>query len=168
MAYDNAGNLSWSASGQALPSTTACNTASVAAGQKVGRSYDGRNRLLTLTFPDGNGSQSWGYTPDGLPSTVTTWNDGGASTVVNSYTYNKRRLPTGEGQQQTGSPTWSIGYGYDANGHLTSLVYPDGQIIDYLPNALGQPTRAGTYATGVQYHPNGAMKQFTRKGVRFI
>ena len=161
MAYDNAGNLSWSASGQALPSTTACNTASVAAGQKVGRSYDGRNRLLTLTFPDGNGSQSWGYTPDGLPSTVTTWNDGGASTVVNSYTYNKRRLPTGEGQQQTGSPTWSIGYGYDANGHLTSLVYPDGQIIDYLPNALGQPTRAGTYATGVQYHPNGAMKQFT-------
>ena len=52
MAYDNAGNLSWSASGQALPSTTACDTASVAAGQKVGRSYDGRNRLLTLAFPD--------------------------------------------------------------------------------------------------------------------
>ena len=161
MAYDGAGNLSWSASGQALPSTTACDTGSVSIGQQVGRSYDGRNRLLTLTFPGGNGNQNWSYTPDGLPATVTTWNDGGTSTVVNGYTYNKRRMLTGEGQQQTGSPTWSIGYGYDANGYLSSLVYPDGQIIDYLPNALGQPTQAGTFASGVQYHPNGAMKQFT-------
>ena len=161
MAYDNAGNLSWSASGQALPSASACDTGSVAAGQKVSRSYDNRNRLQTLSFPDGNGNQHWNYTLDGLPFNVTTFNDAAASTVTNSYTYNKRRMLTGEGQQQTGSPTWSIGYGYNANGHLTSLVYPDGQILDYLPNALGQPTRAGTYATGVQYHPNGAMKQFT-------
>ena len=29
------------------------------------------------------------------------------------------------------------------------------------PNALGQPTQAGTYATGVSYYPNGAIKQFT-------
>ncbi|WP_413975376.1 RHS repeat-associated core domain-containing protein [Stenotrophomonas acidaminiphila] len=31
----------------------------------------------------------------------------------------------------------------------------------YLPNALGQPTQAGTFATGVQYYPNGAIKRFT-------
>ena len=29
------------------------------------------------------------------------------------------------------------------------------------PNALGQATQAGTYATGASYFPNGALKQFT-------
>jgi hypothetical protein len=29
------------------------------------------------------------------------------------------------------------------------------------PNALGQPTRAGDYATWVSYYPNGAVKAFT-------
>ncbi len=33
--------------------------------------------------------------------------------------------------------------------------------MGYSPNALGQPTQAGTYATSVSYHPNGAIKQFT-------
>ncbi len=32
--------------------------------------------------------------------------------------------------------------------------------MSYSPNALGQPTQAGTYATGVTYFPNGAIKQF--------
>ncbi|WP_082443531.1 MULTISPECIES: RHS repeat domain-containing protein [Stenotrophomonas] len=162
MAYDNAGNLSWSASGQALPSASSCDTASVAGSQKVSRSYDARNRLTTLTFPDGNGNQNWTYMADGLPDTVTTWNEGGSTTVSNSYVYNRRRLLTGESQSQTaGQAVWSIGYGYNANGHLASLVYPAGLTVDYLPNALGQPTQAGTFATGVQYYPNGAMKQFT-------
>ena len=162
MAYDNAGNLAWSASGQALPSASSCDTASVAGSQKVSRSYDARNRLVTLTFPGGNGNQSWTYTADGLPDTVTTWNEGGSTYVSNSYMYNRRRLLAGESQSQTaGQAVWSIGYGYNGNGHLTSLIYPGGMVLDYLPNALGQPTKAGSFATGVQYHPNGAMKQFT-------
>ncbi len=38
---------------------------------------------------------------------------------------------------------------------------PGSLTVDYLPNALGQPTQAGTFATGVQYYPNGAIKRFT-------
>ena len=34
--------------------------------------------------------------------------------------------------------------------------------VDYAPNALGQPTKAGTWAQDVSYHPNGAVKQFTQ------
>ncbi|AUZ56290.1 hypothetical protein B1L07_15755 [Stenotrophomonas acidaminiphila] len=82
--------------------------------------------------------------------------------MSNSYAYNKRRLLTGESQSQTaGQGVWSIGYGYNGNGHLASLVYPQNLTVDYLPNALGQPTQAGTFATGVQYYPNGAIKRFT-------
>ncbi|HET6396917.1 MAG TPA: RHS repeat-associated core domain-containing protein [Pseudoxanthomonas sp.] len=161
MAYDNAGNLSWSASGLSLPSLTDCNTANVTASQKISRAYDSRNRLISLSVPGSQGSQSWTYTPDGLPSSVTTYNDGGSSTVVNAYTYNKRRLLTGESQVQTGATTWAIGYGYNANGHLASLTYPADLTVNYVPNALGQPTQAGSFATGVQYYPNGAIKQFT-------
>ncbi|WP_039728242.1 RHS repeat domain-containing protein, partial [Xanthomonas sp. SHU 199] len=57
--------------------------------------------------------------------------------------------------------TWALGYAYDANGHLTAHRYPSGQTVDYAPNALGQPTQAGSYATGVSYYPNGAIKQFS-------
>src|SRR5690606_33029905 len=49
----------------------------------------------------------------------------------------------------------------NANGHLVSERHADGHTVPYAPNALGQPTQAGTYATNVTYHPNGALRQFT-------
>nr|WP_301541436.1 RHS repeat-associated core domain-containing protein [Xanthomonas euvesicatoria] len=167
MAYDADGNLAWSASGLDLPSTTSCDLeAAAASGRQVVRTYDTRNRLKTLRFPDKNGNQDWSYTPDGLPAQVTTWNDAGSSSVVNAYNYNKRRMLTSESSGQTGWYTWSIGYGYDANGALANQTYPTGLVISYTPNALGQPTAVrdqagGNYATGIGYYPNGAARQFT-------
>ncbi len=167
MAYDAAGNLAWSASGLDLPSTTSCDLeAAAASGRQVVRTYDTRNRLKTLRFPDNNGNQDWSYTPDGLPAQVTTWNDAGSSSGVNAYNYNKRRMLTSESSGQTGWYTWSIGYGYDANGALASQAYPTGLSINYAPNALGQPTDVrdqfgNVYASGIGYYPNGAARQFT-------
>jgi RHS repeat-associated protein len=86
--------------------------------------------------------------------------ENGTNLVTTSYTYNKRRLPVSE-RMQWGSVDWSIGYAYNANGHLSSQTSPDGLGVAYAPNALGQPTQAGSYATGVQYYPNGALKQFS-------
>ena len=94
------------------------------------RTYDARNRIDTLTFPDNNGNQVWDYTPDGLPESITTYNDGGASSVVNSYLYNKRRLPVSE-TLQADTYTWTVGYGYSCNGHLASLTYSDSLTVDY-------------------------------------
>jgi RHS repeat-associated protein len=158
MGYDDAGNLTWSASG--LPAGTACSSNGNGVDRKVTRTYDARNRITNLEFPDLNGNQAWTYTPDGLPSSVTTWNDAGASSVINTYAYNHRRLLTGE-SQQSDAATRSVGYGYDANGHLSTLVYPaDGLTVAYAPNALGEPTQAGSYATDVTYFPNGAIQHF--------
>lgn len=160
--YDAAGNLAWSASGLNLPSATACDTATAySSGRRVDRTYDSRNRVSTLVFPDSNGNQVWSYTPDGLPAQVETFNEGGISSVVNGYSYNRRRLLTGESQAQTGRTTRTMGYGYDGNGSPRTFVYPDGLTVDYAPNALGQPTQAGGYASGISYYPNGALKQFT-------
>lgn len=160
--YDGAGNVIWTASGLALPSTTSCDVqAAYDSGRRVDRTYDARNRLKTMAFPDGNGNQTWSYFNDGKPSRVVTSNDTGNSQVINTYAYNRRRLLVGEVAEQVGGLSWSLGYGYDGNGALASVVYPSGMSVDYAPNALGQPTRAGAYVSGVSYFPNGGMRQFT-------
>nr|WP_255595635.1 Ig-like domain-containing protein [Lysobacter sp. BMK333-48F3] len=165
--YDEVGNVAWTAAGLNLPDPASCNRSEAAAsGRAVTRSYDGRNRLQTLNFPDGRGNQSWEYYPDGLAKTVTTSNEGaGQGTVVNSYNYDKRRNLTAEAQAQPGWYTWSSGYGYEPDGQLRWHSYPTGTVIDYAPNALGQPrqvaTTGQTYASNVRYYPNGAVSQFT-------
>lgn len=165
MGYDGVGNPTWSASGLSAAAAPGCHSTGDQTSinpRKVVRTYDARNRLKTLTFPDGRGNQSWTYTPDGLPAGITTYNEtGNAYPVVNAYSYNRRRLLTFETSGQTGWYTWGLGYTYNAHGHLSAQSYPDGQSVSYAPNALGQPTQAGTYATGVSYYPNGAIKQFT-------
>lgn len=160
MGYDGAGNLVWSKAGATQIGTSSCNTGDVPVGQRTVRTYDGRNWLRALEFPDGRGNQTWTYTKDGLPNTISTSNSSGGDVITNSYTYNKRRLLEAETFSVNGK-LWSLDYGYNANGHLSSFVSAGGLTVDYAPNALGQPTRAGMYATSVGYFPNGGMKQFT-------
>lgn len=174
MDYDGAGNLGWSAgglNGGGFTSTLDCSlTDAWNSGRRVDRSYDARNRLKTLVFADGLGNQAWTYTPDGLPATITTHNslpsvqDG--QQVINAYAYNRRRLMVGESVAQKDWYAWGVGYGYDANASLASQSYYDGSTLSYQPNALGQPTRVQdhsgfVFASGAQYYPNGAIKQFT-------
>lgn len=160
--YDAAGNLAWSAAGVNLPAVDTCNlTEAYGSGRRVDRAYDARHRLVTLSFPDGVGNQTWGYTPDGLPEQVRTDNSAGGTPVVNHYDYNARRLLKSETLSQPDTSATTIGYGYDANGHPATLTYPDGLLVDYAPNALGQPSRAGSYASAVRYHPNGSVQHFT-------
>ena len=163
MDYDAAGNLQWSSAGNTLPSLTNCDTlAGRDSGRKVTRYYDNRNRLSSLVFPDGKGDQVWQYTATGKPAVITTYNNtGNLEPVVNAYSYNRRGLMTGETSGQTGWYTWGLGYGYDTYANLYNVNYADGLSIIYAPNAIGQPTQAGTYATGITYHRNGALKQFT-------
>lgn len=160
--YDGADNLAWSASG--LPPATACEVAGTSpavAARKVSRTYGPTNLLTGLSFPNGQGNQVWSYTPDGLPQSITTNNANGGEQVVNGYGYNRRRMPTAETLTQPGLYGWSLAYAYNKNGAQSSITYPSGSMVDYAPNALGQPTKAGAYASAVSYYPNGAIKQFT-------
>jgi len=159
MAYDNVGNLVWSKSGTTLSDIASCNTADVPAAERTVRTYDGRNWLRTLSFPDGRGNQSWTYTRDGLPATINTQNSSSGDVVTNTYNYNQRRLLEGE-TFSVGNQLWAVGYNYNQNGHLAGYTSP-GVAVALSPNALGQPTKAGTYATAVSHYPNGAIKQFT-------
>lgn len=150
--YDAAGNVAWSAEGQNLLANT-CDRASVPASEKTNFVYDAMNRVTSVTYPDGINNTTSTYEADGKLKTVvsngSTW----------SFEYNKRRLLTKETLNFYSNYVNS--YGYNANGDLASYSTNNGTVVDYAPNALGQPTKASGYATNVQYYPNGAMKQFT-------
>ncbi|HET7415207.1 MAG TPA: hypothetical protein VFI97_05870, partial [Arthrobacter sp.] len=158
--YDGAGNLVWSAAGLSLPNDSSCDvSAAFGSGRRVDRTYDDRNRITSITYEDGMSSASFGYDLDGALLTQTQNND--TNLVTTTYAYDRRRLLIAETVSLPGSAIYSIGYGYDANGHLASNTWPDGRAVTYSPNALGQPTRAGTYATGATYYPSGALASFT-------
>lgn len=160
MGYDAAGNLSWSAAGYTAAGA-GCSTSTAVAARRADRTYDARNRIKGLTFADGNGDATYSYYTDGQLQSLTA--DNGGKLVTSSYEYNTRRLLTHERLQWTNGATvidWPVAYAYNTNGHLSAQSW-HGLNVDYAPNALGQPSKAGTFATGVSYYPNGAIKQFT-------
>ena len=62
--------------------------------------------------------------------------------------------------------TFALTRGYTALGHDASLTYPDtapgtALSLAFTPNALGQPTQAGSHAISATYHPNGQVKGFS-------
>ncbi|MGY1457034.1 RHS repeat-associated core domain-containing protein [Luteimonas sp. A534] len=175
MGYDGTGNLAWSAAG--LPAATACHLAGTTptiSARRVDRTYDARSRLKTLSFPkdsngNGNGDQAWTYFRDGKPHQISTWNigveGGDPKETRNLYGYHRRGLLTTEA---IAVPAWYmflVGHAYDANGHEIKLTYPSGRVVTTAVNALGQPTAitsaGATYASGIGYHPNGAVAGFT-------
>lgn len=151
--YDAANNVAWRAAGMDLPKSE-CDYGSVPTPSKMVFAHDGRNRLATTTFGDGSPAISRTYWPDGLPKTVA------SSGSVWSTFYNNRRLQTKESLAYA-NRTYDITRDYDANGSLSKLVYPDNSLsLDYKPNALGQSTKVGAFASEIKYHPNGAIATF--------
>ncbi|UBB26615.1 RHS repeat-associated core domain-containing protein [Pseudoxanthomonas japonensis] len=156
--YDGVGNLSWSAAGLSWSPPGPCeHTKEGVVARRVDRTYDARGRLRTLSFPDGQGNTTNTYAPDGLLASTSASNADGAATTT--YTYNHRRLLTRE-VLVTPNVNWPYHYSYNASGHLASNNW-HGLTITYAPNALGQATQAGPYASNVTYHPNGVVKNFT-------
>jgi RHS repeat-associated protein len=160
--YDASNNIAWTAGGQALGNPATCQPGNPA--QRSLRLYDGRNRLQTLDHPEPAADLHYAYYPDGALQTLSVGRWNGTALVEASstwsYAYDRRRLLRSE-TLAAGGLSFAIGHGYDGNGFRRQLVYPGNQAIELAPNALGEPTRAGTYATGLAYHPSGAVSRFT-------
>jgi len=151
MAFDAADNLVWKAVGQ-TNSPTACSAQSATPNGTV-YSYDSRNRLLKVTPPSGD-TVSYTYDADGREKTVNTPKSG------LTYVYDGRGLL----EQQTlvgGGQTFAVSSVFDVQGHLAQRKYPSTRVVLLSPDAWGNPTRLGTYATGISYHPDGSVANFT-------
>jgi RHS repeat-associated protein len=156
MDYDGAGNVSWSAAGQTATSCASRPTlaSAIPATQKTLRTYDAVNRIKLVDVPNSTNDPTYTYFADGrLQSLVN-------GTATWTYTYNKLRLPVTE-TLDFGGKVRTLAHGYNVYGAENSQTYPDGLFVAITPNALGQASRAGIYATGVGYFPNGGMSGFT-------
>jgi len=164
--YDAAGNLAWSAQGLNLPDPTNCNRedAQIAA-RRISRTYDSRNRVRTITHPDGLGNQVLDYAADGLLVSATTYNQGQLP-VVSTRSYNSLRSLQSEGQQIGTQPLRTVVLGYNRMGQVVSTQYPDGYVVRHAYNALGQVVRvedgAGAMlAGGISHSSSGAITALT-------
>jgi hypothetical protein len=145
------GEISWQAEGV---SGTSCAANGATAVQKTLFSYDNLGTTQGINYGD--------ITPD---KTYTLDNQGNltklvAGTTTWEYSYNSANMVelqtlAVDGKSFVLNPT------YNSLGHITSLAYPTGRVIDFAPNAFGQPTKAGIYAHSALYHANGSLKSFT-------
>lgn len=164
MHYDAAGNLAWSASGLPSSDPARCDDVAVPESQVVTRTYDQRNRLRTVRFPDQRGDTTHTYTPTGLLQSLVADN-GAGETVTQAYAYNKRGLQTSE-RLQHGAVHWLVRHGYNANGHRATLSYPKVAFdVEFRPDARGRATLVGFVgntpaAWAAYYHPNGVLRTY--------
>lgn len=153
MDYDAVDNLLWSVQGSALTSTVSCDRASVAAADKTVRTYNSLNRLLTTDVPGSTNDLTYDYFADGALKTLM---NGGNRW---DYTYNKLRLPETETLTIDGRVK-TLTHSYNTLAQESSLTYPSGLVVATTPNALGQASQAGSYASAITYFANGGMSGF--------
>ncbi|HEY5892529.1 MAG TPA: hypothetical protein VIT91_04790 [Chthoniobacterales bacterium] len=90
------------------------------------RVFDNRDRELSVNWSDGTPDVAKSY--DAAGRLLTAGNGVSAST----YTYDKANQLTAETQTLAGLGTsFTVGYGYDADGNRAILTYPDGTAVAY-------------------------------------
>jgi RHS repeat-associated protein len=150
--FDAADNVVWKAVGQTQSPTSCSDSSSTSNGTVL--TYDARNRLMTVTPPAGSEPLGYSYDPDGRVLTKTTTNSGW------TYVYDHRGLP----EKQTlviAGQTLNIVDAYDPQGHQSQRTTPSGLVLAYSPDAWGNATTVGSYATSISYYPSGSINAFT-------
>jgi RHS repeat-associated protein len=154
--YNTVNDIAWIAIGQNLPGAT-CDRQDAVQSQRSLHTYDALRRLTAIDHPAGTNDLAYSYYADGALHTAS--NTGTGSNTW-TYSYNKRRLLESEALSYN-ARTFTIAHTYNSLGHRQSLGYPSGQTVAFQPDARGRPRQAGTYATAVTRHANGAISTFT-------
>ena len=153
--YDPAGNLT--------QSTDANNAATT-------RTYDAANRLLTASSArSGVATELVSYVYDDAAPTQLKYRQGRLTSMTDpsgstTYAYERRGLLRKEAK--TIDPnTYTLSYGYDANGNRNSVTYPSGRIVTYVFDFADRPlsatSGATSYVSGAVYQPFGPESSLT-------
>ena len=145
-------------------------------------SYDALNRLTGITYPTTSLNVAYVYdTPGAVCQTGETFGKGRLAKITDasgstSYCYGRfgdllRKV------QVTNSKVFTVRYGYDRAGRMTSLTYPDGTVADYIRDGLGNITETGltrpsqprvVVMTGATYAPFGPSTGWAYPGGRTL
>ena len=116
-------------------------------------SYDARYRLLKATY--GGSALVLNNSYDKAGRLLTQGYNGATWT----YSYDTHDKLTSETLALAApARSYKFTYAYNVLDGLASVTYPSGLLVDYAPDAYGRPSKAGIFASGLSYHPNGALK----------
>jgi YD repeat-containing protein len=132
-------------------------TRTVGTGGVTTMTYDDLNRIDYVDYPQSTSPDvDFEYYQNGNLESVA------SSSARWDYTYDDANALRTE-QLTAAGQVMLMQYEYDGLGAMRTATYPDGLNINYAPDALGRPTQVGTFATQLQYHPNGQLS-FMRAG----
>jgi RHS repeat-associated protein len=151
--YDSGGNLASSTD---------------ARGAVSAYTYDAMNRVTSAEFTlGGTTDQTVTYSYDGGTNQKGLLTQASDANHTLAWSYDAQGRVTGKGQT-VGSITRSIGYGYNGQGQLASIVLPSGKTIQYGYNSNNQVTSVTllgspntTILSGVTYDPFGPVTGWT-------
>jgi len=151
------GETQWLAQG-ASGATASCDFDSVLEAQKTAYQYDYLGDIRAILYPDNSADVKYERDKQGNIVTLT------AGAISHNYQYDSSHALTKETLHVDGKAL-TLTYGYDQQGALKRLDYPNGDRIDYLPNGFGEPTGAHraeqNYASSASYYASGMLKSFT-------
>ena len=145
-------------------------------------SYDALNRLTGITYPTASLNVGYVYdTPGVVCQAGENFGKGRLAKITDatgstSYCYGRfgdllRKV------QVTNGKVFTVRYGYDRAGRITSLTYPDGTVADYVRDGLGNITETGltrpsqprvVVVTGATYAPFGPSTGWAYSGGRTL
>ncbi|WP_226668074.1 PQQ-binding-like beta-propeller repeat protein [Microbulbifer aggregans] len=124
-------------------------------GQKASQFvYDNLYRLDFVDYPEGTFDVDLSYDENGNVTDVVTGDSAW------SYIYDDNGNLTDEVLTISSniSRNYSFHYDYNDLDFLSGINYPNSLYLDYAPNNLGRPTKAGSFANSVTYHPSGQVE----------
>lgn len=139
--------------------------------------YDGLHRVREISYfnETTNATPTLTYTYGVAPNPANFYNVGRLTKVSTSATaaapataqeYDYDRMGRTVGQRQTvGADTYTLGYGYNHAGQLTSQSYPSGRTLTYsyddAGRAAGLADATRTYLSGLSYGAHGGVESET-------
>ncbi len=118
--------------------------------------YDLNNKPVSMRYSDGR-EAGFRYNKRGELVELKDWN----GTVTMDYDR------TGRLAKVTDHNGRSTGYGYDANGNITAIDYPDGSVVNYTYDKNNRMTRvvdAEQQVTSYEYNPMGNVLSIRQPG----
>lgn len=116
---------------------------------------NGLGQVYAIRYPDSTKNVTQTWYKNGLHKTAVT------STSTLSWQFDANGKLTQE-SLSTGGQEFATGFEYDGNDRLKTINYPKkGTTLALAPDALGRPTKVGSYVTQVDYYPSGMIKSMT-------
>ncbi len=120
--------------------------------------YDGLNRRTRVDFSDATPDIVTVYDKNGNIERVTKGNTEWFNVYDENDNLRNERLTISHAL--FAPRIYALAYDYSDLDVVSNITYPSGLAVDYAPDALGRPTRVGTFATNITYHPSGAVASY--------